>query len=193
MEQNFVFCTRCGYTNAPKHNFCSRCGERLRSAASFASKEAVAVAAPAAVAVLPDRHTCPNCNAENPEDAEFCKHCSMPITKYISVENYDDMILITLNAPEIDFENHTLLHPVFKAVKRKRILIDLSKVKWMDSTAIGTVVSQTYRAVRTKQEFKFVGMNKKIFDAVKALSVDNVMDIYPDINAARAAWGLPPF
>jgi anti-anti-sigma factor len=103
------------------------------------------------------------------------------------------MIMISLNADEIDFENHSLLQPIFKAVKRKCILIDLSKVKWMDSTAIGTLVSQTYRAARAKQEIKFVGMNKRVFEAVKALSVDNVLDIYPDINAARAAWGLPPF
>jgi anti-anti-sigma factor len=192
VEQNFVFCTQCGYTNTLKHNFCSRCGERLKDAAAFAAAPA-AVAAPATAAVLPDTRTCPNCNAENPDGAEFCKHCSMPITKHISVDNFEDMIVITLNAHEIDFENHTLLQPIFKAVKRKRILIDLNKVKWMDSTAIGTLVSQTYRAARTKQEIKFVGMGRKIFEAVKALSVDNVLDIYPDINAARAAWGLPPF
>ena len=162
MDQNFIFCTRCGYTNTLNNNFCSRCGERLKSAVTYAAglKTKVAAAAAVAAPVHVEKHTCPNCNAENPPAAEFCKHCSMPITQSISVENLNDMIKITLNADEIDFENHSMLQPVFKAVKRKKILIDLSKVKWMDSTAIGTIVTQTYRAARAHQEIKFVGISK---------------------------------
>ena len=75
---------------------------------------------------------------------------------------------------------------------RNKIIVDVSDVKWMDSTGIGTLVSQVYRYTRTKQELKIVGMNDRIFQAVKQLQVDNVLDLCETINDARVAWGLPP-
>ena len=182
MERNFVFCTQCGAQNQVRNNFCARCGERLKSAASMAAQPA---AAPATT--LP----CPVCNCKNSPDAEFCKSCSMPLTKDVDIDNQDDYLYLTVKMDEIDFENHDKMAPIFKAAKRRKILVDISHVKWMDSTGIGMLVTQTYRATRAKQDIKIIGMNKKIFEAVKSLSVDNVLDIYDSVNEARDAWELP--
>lgn len=135
---------------------------------------------------------CPACGQPNPPDAEFCKGCSIPITKDVTCDFQSDVAVLTINMDQLDFENHRVLAPIFKAIMKKKILIDLTNVSWMDSTGIGTLVSQVYRCARTGQEIKIVGMNAKIHAAVKALQVDNVLEIYPDINAARVVWGLPP-
>ena len=188
MSTQFLFCPKCGFQNTGKNNFCSRCGNKLRTAASFAHAAPAAPSAPPASQEL----RCGNCGHANPPDAEFCRGCSMPMSALVTVDNQDDLIYIKLNMQELDFENHRILAPVFKAVMRKKIIVDVSAVKWMDSTGIGALVSQVYRFTRTNQEMKIVGMNSKILGAVKQLQVDNVLDIYETVSHARVSWGLTP-
>ena len=135
---------------------------------------------------------CGYCNHVNAPDAEFCQSCSSPLSPLLTIEHQDDVVYLKLNMPELDFETHRVLSPAFKAILRKKIIVDVSSVKFMDSTGIGTLVSQVYRFTRTKQEMKIVGMNRRIFEAVKQLQVDNVLELCETVNDARAAWGLPP-
>jgi anti-anti-sigma factor len=192
MSAEFVFCSKCGFQNTKKNNFCSRCGEKLRTTASFAAHRPQRVAGPDAGEAAPVPGKCGNCGHVNDPAAEFCQGCSMPMSPDVTVDNQGDLIYIKLNMEELDFDTHSILAPVFKAIMRKKIIMDVSDVKWMDSTGIGTLVSQVYRFTRTKQEMKIVGMNKKIFNAVKQLQVDNVLELCDTINDARVSWGLPP-
>ncbi len=135
---------------------------------------------------------CPNCTHKNLPGAAFCKKCGMPLSKDITVEDQRDLVVIIINLEQFDFENHVLLRPVYKSVLRKNIIVDISNVKWMDSTGIGALVSMAYMAPRSNQEIKIIGMNQKIFAAVKSLQVDNVLELSDSVNACRVAWGLPP-
>jgi anti-anti-sigma factor len=135
---------------------------------------------------------CPNCKHLNTADAQACKRCGLPLSTEVTIDDQNDLVVIKINLSEFDFETHTLLRPVFKSVMKKKIVIDVSGVKWMDSTGIGALVTITYQSARTGQSIKIVGMNKKIFDAVKSLQVDNVLELCGDVNACRVEWGLPP-
>lgn len=205
MEYDFNFCRKCGYQNPTKNNFCARCGESLKSVASImgtaAQPQAPAAAqssqtqypgAPAPPSQPVDDGKCPNCKHINQPGAEFCKRCGMPMSKDFVVEDQGDCAVIKINLENFDFENHMHLRPVFKAILKKKIIIDLNNVKWMDSTGIGTLVTFTYQGARTGQSLKIVGMNQKIFGAIKSLQVDNVLELCQDVNSCRVDWGLPP-
>ena len=203
MDYNFNFCRKCGYQNAAKNNFCGRCGESLKTVASIIGAEGQAPAGGAAAggtarapvkakaqAAQPSK--CPNCKFSNAPDAAFCKKCGLPISKEITVEDQEDLVVIKINLENFDFENHIMLRPVFKSLMKKKIIIDLHNVKWMDSTGIGTLVTLAYQGARSGQSLKIIGMNKKIFDAVKSLQVDNVLELAESVNSCRVEWGLPP-
>jgi anti-sigma B factor antagonist len=172
----YIFCSNCGAQNPEKNNFCSRCGMRI-------------IRVPAAGTTGLE---CGNCQHLNDGSASFCVRCSHPLPKDANVREIEDVAVVEFMRENIDFENHREFVNVLNKVIKKRIIIDLSAVKWMDSTGIGMIVTFTYKTSRTKQEVKIVGVCKKIMEAIKALQVDNVLDLYGEVNEALASWGLVP-
>lgn len=173
-QPGFIFCSGCGCQNPERNLFCSRCGTRI-------------LRAPAeGVAGL----ECPNCRHKNDEGAAFCIRCSAPLPKDVVIKETEDVLTLSIMKDQVDFENHREFVAILNKIIKKRIIIDLSNVKWMDSTGIGMLVTYAYKTTRTKQEVKIVGVGAKIKEAIRALRVDNVLDIYEDSPAALASWGL---
>lgn len=201
MDGEFQYCRRCGHQNPKKNSFCGSCGEAMKTVADImggsshpahnAGRAAVS-STTAKILEIAAAEKCPNCSHKNPRDTPCCKKCGMPLSKDVTVEDQGDIAVIIINIEQFDFESHVLLRPVHKSILRKKIVVDISKVQWMDSTGIGALVTMAYMAPRSHQEIKIVGMNQKIMSAVKSLQVENVLDISEDVNACRAAWGLPP-
>ena len=69
---------------------------------------------------------------------------------------------------------------------RKRVIIDLSDVKFIDSTGIGTIATLYYKTNRTKQEIVLVGLDEQVMKPIKALGVDNLFVICESRDKAFA-------
>jgi len=177
--RSFIFCGNCGAQNPAKNVFCSKCGSRIYSVA------------PAGAATA-DALICEKCGHPNAKSSRFCAACSAPLVEDFSVSDEDDYVNIVIKLPQIDFENAKDLNALTRKITNRRILIDLSHVQWMDSTGIGALITLVHKFGRTGQDIKFIGLTKKVYDAIRALQADNVLDIYETANEALVSWGLPP-
>ncbi len=175
---SYNFCNHCGYQNRSENKFCSKCGQRIQMF-SLDSKRP------------PETVNCPNCGQPNSTGARFCSGCSEPLVDDFKVVDDGDYVLVVINLSQIDFENHRDLNTLSKRLHNQRILIDMNKVKWIDSTGIGALVTLSNRFARSQQEIKFFGMSPKVLDAFKALQVDNILELYKTENEARISWGMP--
>lgn len=171
----FNFCRMCG-SQAPKDKkFCTRCG------------------APVKRMVQPGESSikCPSCGFATPPDSKFCINCSTSVERQIVVEDMDELAVVRINTDHIDFENAKDLLPSFKKIIRRKIVIDLAQVNWIDSTGIGSLVTLCYKASQSGQEIKIINLAPKVRESIKMLQVDNVLDIHESLNDACASWGLP--
>ena len=135
---------------------------------------------------------CGQCGSPIAFQNNFCTKCGAPASDNFAGRLEEDYYLIRSKGKSLDYTNHSELTAMFTKVKEQRVLIDLSKVEFMDSVGIGSLVTLIYKTNRTKQEIKFIIIADKIMKAIKGLGVDNVLEIYEDEQAARASWGLIP-
>jgi anti-anti-sigma factor len=135
---------------------------------------------------------CGNCGNFVPDHNHFCAKCGVPLSQNFSMARKDDYAKIDSKGKNIDYTNHGELSLLFERTRDKLILIDLGGVDFIDSVGIGGLVTLVYKTNRTKQEIKFIIKSQHIMTAIKALGVDNVLEIYESEEEARASWGLPP-
>ena len=133
---------------------------------------------------------CGHCGTPIQEQNNFCTKCGTPASSTFAGRMEDDYYKIVCKHKNLDYMNHSELTSLFTKVKEKYILIDLGKVQFMDSVGIGGLVTLIYKTNRTKQDVKFIIKSGSILKAVKALGVDNVLEIYENEEAARASWGF---
>ena len=133
---------------------------------------------------------CGNCGHHIPDTNNFCTKCGSPVSKNFNVAEEKGIFVVTARVENIDYTNHGELSSIFARVLKKRIMIDLAKVTFIDSTGIGTLVTMYYKTVRTKQEIKIVNVHENVMKAIKSLSVDNVLDIRGSKEEAFGDWGL---
>jgi len=174
---NFNFCKNCGAQNPVANKFCSRCGTPIQRQLAWQEKGM----------------KCAACGYVNPQDAKFCIQCSSAMSQEIIVIDQGDVTVVKVKVKKIDSENRKSLVPVFNRIAKKKIIVDLEGVECIDSTGIGTLVTQTYKSSRTNQETKLINVSLSVMGQIQALQVDNVLDIYETMDEARASWGLPPF
>jgi len=178
-EGRMNFCVHCGHQNPARNNFCSKCGHRMYPVAPKGTAKEDVV-------------KCPNCKHPNARASKFCAACSTPLVEDFRLVKEDDFVLVKINLSQIDFENHKDLSRLTKKIKLPYIIVDMSRVKWIDSTGIGALVTLSNRFARTQQEMKFVGITPKVMEALKALQVDNILSLHDTMNEALVSWGLPP-
>ncbi|MFH1538232.1 MAG: zinc-ribbon domain-containing protein, partial [bacterium] len=166
-QSGFNFCGNCGAQTPSGKKFCTRCGAPIKQAMP-----------------TEDILKCSSCGFENPEDSMFCMKCSNSVAQMMIVIEEDDITTVKINTDKIDFENHKELLPTFNKILKSKIVLDLAKVKWIDSTGIGTLVTLTYKAGQSNQVIKLLNVNDKVLESIRMLQVDNVLDIAGSINEA---------
>lgn len=72
----------------------------------------------------------------------------------------------------------------------KRIVIDMSGVSYIDSTALGTLVSCHGRVKKSGGEFRLAALCERVAKIIKIGGVESIFHIDPTRDAAVA--GLPP-
>jgi anti-anti-sigma regulatory factor len=134
---------------------------------------------------------CRKCGAHVPPQNNFCTKCGTSVSQNFTGKNADDYFVILAKCKSMDYTNHGELAAMFDKLKDQRVLIDLGRVEFIDSVGVGGIVTLVYKTNHTKQDVKFIIKAAPVLKAIKALSVDNVLNIYEDEAAARTSWGFP--
>jgi anti-sigma B factor antagonist len=139
-----------------------------------------------------DVSSCEKCGHPNAKTSKFCAACSAPLVKEFKVIDEEDYLLVEMNIDHIDFENHKDISMLTKKLQNPRIILDLSEVKWIDSTGIGTLITVVRRLAEDEKEMKFFGVDQKVMSAIKALQAENIIEVFETRNEILVSWGLPP-
>ncbi len=109
----------------------------------------------------------------------------------INTKEKDGIALIFVEG-EIDmFTSPNLrdtLLPYFKP-STPGIVVDLSKVSFMDSSGIATLVEGLQWSKKENRKFILAGLGKTVFNALSLTKLDNVFSIEPDTKTAMANLG----
>jgi anti-sigma B factor antagonist len=178
-ERNYFFCDSCGAQNPGGKNFCTKCGARMHAQAPKETAKS-------------DISNCEKCGHPNAMTSKFCAACSAPLAKDFRVIDEGDYMLVEVNLDHIDFENHRDISMITKKLHNPRIILDMTEVKWIDSTGIGTMITVVRRLADEEKELKFFGVDPKVMSAIKALQAENVLEIFESRNEILVSWGFPP-
>jgi anti-anti-sigma factor len=74
----------------------------------------------------------------------------------------------------------------------KRLLIDLTAVAFLDSTALGVLVGAQKRATRDGVHLALVGASRQVQKLLRITQVDRVVTTHPTLVAARSVAAAPP-
>ena len=85
--------------------------------------------------------------------------------------------------PELEAELERVL-----AAGRRRIIIDMSGVSYINSGGLRCLVSAWRNAKRQGGHVVLAGLTPKVADIVSMVGFDKVFDVYPSAVDARRAW-----
>jgi anti-sigma B factor antagonist len=71
---------------------------------------------------------------------------------------------------------------------RNNIVLDFSKVTYIDSTGIGHLIRASIRARSQGGQLKLVGVSKKIRDLLHIIFLDTVVEIFENVEQACASF-----
>ena len=98
--------------------------------------------------------------------------------------------ILDLSPPrEGSFSKELFLPQIEQILKegQKRIVINLEAVRWLNSTAIGLLMSAFRSARDAGVEMVFAGANPRILDIMRVTGMLQLWKSYPDVEAARKA------
>lgn len=106
---------------------------------------------------------------------------------YTNVQDVDDVRVVQVLADVVQFNNY---EEIFNRVRAQisdaanRMVLDLSRVKFMDSISLGMLVPLILYARRLGGDLKVCGLTATISELFKVLRLDRVVDVFDDCNAA---------
>jgi len=104
----------------------------------------------------------------------------------ISIEQRDGVAVIGLEG-EVDLHHSPELRKSIQGLlkeKSKKLCFDLSKVKYMDSSGIATLVEALHKLHDTKGEMRLAAIPKPIFSIFEIAKLDMVFNIFSDVDSA---------
>ena len=70
------------------------------------------------------------------------------------------------------------------------IIIDLTNVPYMDSAAVGAIMSVHTSAQRNKRQYALVGMSDRIKTLFKVVGLEGILVSYPTLEEAQEKLGV---
>ncbi len=109
----------------------------------------------------------------------------------ISIERIDAGILLLLKG-DVDMNSspdvRTSLGAAFKQSGSKALLIDLSGVRYMDSSGIATLVEAMQNCMKQGMRLRLVQLSPPVRDVFELARLASVFEIFP--NVGEASKGL---
>jgi len=92
---------------------------------------------------------------------------------------------------EIDLYSSTMLRDyIFTTIKQRQpkiLIVELSKVTYIDSSGIATLVEGLQLANEYKTRFKIAGLSQIVLEVFQLVRLERVFDIYPTEEEALKA------
>lgn len=98
----------------------------------------------------------------------------------------DGVLIVALDGPLLlgnlfDFQS------AFRELKPPCLILDLSNVPYMDSAGLGVLMNGYVSAQSNLREFFVVGINERIQALLEMTKVDQILKLYPSLEAAENA------
>ena len=101
-------------------------------------------------------------------------------------------LVVAVRAPEVDltvsevFKEQVLER--FGAQASGNLVLDLGEVKFMDSKAIGAMVSIRKAVAKNQGKMGLCSLHPHVAKIIKVVTLGTIFDIFPDREAALAAY-----
>jgi|SRR5581483_7742676 len=112
----------------------------------------------------------------------------------LAIDKTGDVAVVTVSVEELDASNAPELKrdiaPVLQA--NMKVVLDLSRVRFMDSSGLGAMLSCLRQINAKKGELKLCGLSRQVRSAFELVRLNRIFDIYPSRDGAvRALQPLP--
>lgn len=104
----------------------------------------------------------------------------------------DSVTLLSLKGTIVagnDSEALSSLVGEFLEAGETRIILDLAKVNFIDSTGIGALIRVHSSAMRKTASVKLLHLTKRVYDVLQITRLSSVFEIYDDLEKAKASFG----
>lgn len=113
-------------------------------------------------------------------------------SSFFELQHDDDIAIVTLKREQLtDDENLEQLDQELSLVQGqdegRKIVCDLSSVKYMSSSAIGKLITLHRKAIRTNGRVAICGLQDTVHDSLAASHLLGYFNVQPDIATAVAA------
>ncbi len=109
----------------------------------------------------------------------------------ISQRDVEDVIILELKGKLIGGSEANLLHDTMKdliTAEKRKVLIDLAHVSWIDSTGLGTLISAYTSLKKAEGELKLLRLTKKIHNLLVITQLITVLEDWDDEKEAIASF-----
>ncbi len=112
----------------------------------------------------------------------------------MTVDRIGDVAVVTVPVDELDASNASELKrdiaPALQA--NTRLVLDLSRVRFMDSSGLGAMLSCLRQLSAKKGDLKLCGMSKQVRGAFELVRLHRIFDIYASKAEAVGAFQSQP-
>ncbi|MGK9476827.1 STAS domain-containing protein [Melioribacter sp. OK-6-Me] len=105
----------------------------------------------------------------------------------IQERTFDDVVAIKLDTDRATIkEAEQIKKTIYSKIEQglQKVIIDLSRVDFIDSTFLGALVSGLKRAINQSGDLKLVGLRPNVRAMFELTRLHRVFEVYPDINSA---------
>ena len=108
----------------------------------------------------------------------------------LAIDKLGDVAAVTVPVDELDASNASELKrdiaPLLQA--STKVVLDLSRVRFMDSSGLGAMLSCLRQLTAKKGDLKLCGMSKQVRGAFELVRLHRIFDIYPGRAEAVSAF-----
>jgi len=112
----------------------------------------------------------------------------------LSIDKICDVTAVAVPVDELDASNVSELKrdiaPLLQA--NSKIVLDLTAVRFMDSSGLGAMLSCLRQLTARKGDLKLCGMSKQVRGAFELVRMHRIFDIYPSKAEAVFAFQSKP-
>lgn len=98
----------------------------------------------------------------------------------------DATVVVTLDGP-LTLGNMFSFQNEFRALKPPCLILDMTGVPYMDSAGLGVLMNYYVSAQGAHRKFLLAGVNERVHALLEMTKVDQVLKLYPSVEAAEAA------
>ncbi len=105
----------------------------------------------------------------------------------IGVKNFDDVYVLTLKGKLMGGPETTAVHDKVKELieeDKKKIVLDLSKVKWMNSSGLGVIMGCFTSLKNAGGELKICGATEKVKSLFMITKLVTLFESYKNVKEA---------